>query len=87
MVSENTSIRNAKEEQHLFNRQVSNIEPAEVVRVETPNSHGGEPHVPHHEDCAYQDNSGEKAFPSLMKLDLGMKGIDKRDDDSEKIYQ
>jgi hypothetical protein len=87
MVAKHTGIGDANKKEKLFDRHVPKINAYYILWVEGPNTPMGKESVPYQEKGCREDARPNKGFPVFEKLQSGMKGKQKGEDDAPKIDQ
>lgn len=83
--SKNTRVGDADKKEYFLQWKIKKIDAKNVIIIELPDTHGRKNIIPDNEDNGNQNYRRKKILPFLIEPDPGMKGIDKRNNDGEKV--
>lgn len=85
IVGEDTGVGYADEKEDLLDREIEQIDAANVAGVEVPDADVGEDAIPHEEKGCYGEAGHKKVTPLAYESEPWMKGEQKGKDDTKKI--
>lgn len=87
IVGEDTGVGYADEKEDFLDREIEQVDAADIAGVEVPDADVGEEAIPHEEKGCYGEAGHKKVAPLTNESEPWMKGEQKRKDDAKKIDQ
>ena len=86
VVGEHAAVRNADEEEPLFDRQMQQARAPDVLRVEAPHASLREHRIPRDEEPHHQRDPREQSPPPFMEPDPWMEARQKGHQHAAQVY-